>query len=53
MAPYAFPQNQNIQNFNFSEKKSKRPFSGTEKTFSWSISYLLAQQLMPLHIMTP
>ena len=29
-----FPQNQKIQNFNFSEKNSWRPFSGTEKAFS-------------------
>jgi len=53
MAPYAFPKNQKIQNFNFSEKKSWRPFSGTEKAFFWSTSSLLAQQLMPLHIVTP
>ena len=35
------------------KKKSKRPFSGTEKAFSWSTSCLLAQQLMPLHIVIP
>ena len=35
------------------KKKSKRPFSGTEKAFSWSASCLLAQQLMPLHILIP
>ena len=50
MAPYTFPKNQKTQNFNLSEKKkSLRPFSGTEKLFSWSTSCLLAQQLMPLH----
>jgi len=48
-----FPQNQKIQNFNFSEKKSWCPFSGREKAFSWLISCLLAQQLMPLNIVTP
>jgi len=42
-----------IQNFNFSEKKSWHPFSGTEKAFSWSTLCLLAQQLMLLHIVTP
>jgi len=36
-----------------SMKKSWRPFSGTEKAFSCSTSCLLAQQLMPLHIVTP
>jgi hypothetical protein len=35
------------------KKKSWRPFSETEKAFSWSTSCLLAQQLMPLHIVTP
>jgi len=35
------------------KKKSWRPFSGTEKAFSWSTPCLLAQQLMPLHIVTP
>ena len=35
-----------------SKKKSWRPFCGTEKAFSWSTSWLLAQQLMPLHIVT-
>jgi hypothetical protein len=48
-----FPQNQKIQNFNFSEKNSWRPLSGTEKAFSSLISCLLAQQLRPLHIVTP
>ena len=52
VAPYAFPQNQKIQNFNFSKKKSWRPFCGTEKAFCWSTSCLLAQQLVPLHIVT-
>jgi len=52
MAPYAFPQNQKIRNFNFNEEKSWRPFSVTEKTFSWSTSCLMAQQSMPLHIVT-
>jgi len=36
-----------------SVKNSWRPFSGTEKAFCWSTSCLLAQQLMPLHIVTP
>ena len=36
-----------------SVKKSWRPFSGIEKAFSWSTSCLLAQQLMPLHIVIP
>ena len=35
------------------KKKTRRPFSGTEKEFSWSTSCLLAQQLMPLHTVTP
>jgi hypothetical protein len=48
-----FPQNQKIQNFSFSEKNSWRPLSGTEKAFFSLISCLLAQQLMPLRIVTP
>jgi len=36
-----------------SVKKSWRPFSGTEKAFSWSTSCPLAQQSMPLHTVTP
>jgi hypothetical protein len=36
-----------------SEKKSWRPFSGTDKAFSWSTSCLLDQQLIPLQIVTP
>jgi len=39
--------------FSFSVKKTWRPFSGTEKAFCWSTSCLLAQQLMPLNIVTP
>jgi len=41
------PKNSNLQ---FQCKRSWRPFCGTEKAFSWLTSCLLAQQLMPLHI---
>jgi len=37
----------------FSVKKTCRPFSGTEKAFSWSTSCLVAEQLTQLHIVTP
>jgi len=46
------PPEPKIQNINFSEKKSWRPIFGTEKGFCWSTSCLLAQKLMPLHIVT-
>jgi len=44
------PKNSKLQ---FPLKISWCLFSGTEKAFSWSTSCLLAQQLMPLHIVTP
>ena len=44
------PKNLKLQ---FQWKKSWRPFSSREKAFSWSTSCLLAEQLMPLHIVTP
>ena len=52
MAPYAYPQNQKFKISISVKKKSWRPIFGTEKGFCWSTSCLLAQKLMPLHIVT-
>ena len=43
------PKNSKLQS---QWKKSWRLFSGTEKAFSWSTSWILAKQLMLLHIVT-
>ena len=40
MAPYAFPQNQKIQNFNFSEKKIMA-------SLLWDRKYILLVDYMP------
>jgi len=53
MAPYAVPPEPKNSKLQFQWKESWHPFSGAEKAFSWSTSCLLAQQLMPLHIVTP
>ena len=53
ITPHAFLQNQYFKTSISVKKKLRRPFSGTEKAFSWSTSCLLAQQLRPLHIATP
>jgi len=40
MAPYTFPQNQKIQNFNFSEKKIMA-------SILWDRKYILLVDIMP------